>query len=233
MKLKRILLCIFTITVLIIFTGCNLLTGRPFTIKETKITSKKIPYEAFKSEEFYEEYLKPLMLEVGFKKKDAYLKASEKESKYVYYSDRSLVETYYNSYGRFEIPNSRYVLGFQYMLTTLTDAKDFYSESEIYPDIGCGAHSYYGLFIILNEKTSSFEGNGAYSGAYGAEKIFSDLASFGGFSGKGTYSGYDPTCYIFLREHTTDEIYEKLKSYFDDPHIKEKLLIEKQANSND
>ena len=255
MKLKRAVLGIVAMTVLISLAGCNLLTDRqslqseestdrqalqseeftdrPFTIKKTKIASNKIPYEAFQSEEFYEQYLKPLMLEVGFKEDNAYLKASEKKSKYVYYSDNSLVQTNYNSYGRFEIPNSRYVLGFQYQLTNLTDAKDFYSESKIYSDIGCGANSYYALFIILNKKNDTNDGDGAYSGAYGAETIFKDFASFGGFSGKGTYSGYDPTCYIFSQEHTTDEIYEKLREYFDNPDIKEKLLIEKQANLYD
>ena len=149
--MKRVVLGIVAMTALISLAGCSLLPCRPFTIKKTKITSKKIPYEAFQSEEFYEEYLKPLMLEVGFKEDDAYLKASEKKSKYVYYSDNSLVETEYNSYGRFEIPNSRYVLGFQYQLTGLTDAKDFYSESKIYPAIGCGAHSYYGLFASVDK----------------------------------------------------------------------------------
>lgn len=119
------------------------------------------------------------------------------------------------------------------MLTDLTAANDFYSENKIYSDTGCGAHSYYGFFIILNQKTETNNGDGAYGGAYGAEEIFSDYASFGGFSGKGTYSGYDPTNYIFLQEHTTDEIYEKLKAYFDNPDIKEKLLLEKQANLND
>ena len=155
-----------------------------------------------------------------------------KKSKYVYYSDNSLVQTDYNSYGRFEIPNSRYVLGFQYKLSNLTAAKDFYSEKKIYPDIGCDAYSYYALFITLNEKTDTDDGDGAHGGAYGEEKVFSDFASIGGFSGKGPYSGYDPTCYIFSQKHTTDEIYEKLWEYFDSPDVKEKLLIEKQANSN-
>lgn len=63
------------------------------------------------------------------------------------------MQTDYNSYGRFEIPNSRYVLGFQYKLSNLTAAKDFYSDKKIYPDIGCDAYSYYALFITLNEKT--------------------------------------------------------------------------------
>ena len=152
MKLKRIVLGMVVITMFISLTGCKQQTDKPFKIKETKITHKIIPYESFQSEAFYEEYLKPLMLEVGFKEEDAYLKASEKKSKYVYYSDNSLVQTDYNSYGRFEIPNSRYVLGFQYKLSNLTAAKDFYSEKKIYPDIGCDAYSYYALFITLNEK---------------------------------------------------------------------------------
>lgn len=235
MKLKRAVLGIVAMTVLISLAGCNLQTDRdrPFTIKKTKITSKKIPYEAFQSEEFYEEYLKPLMLEVGFKEDNAYLKASKKKSKYVYYGDNSLVQTDYTGYGRFEIPNSRYVLGFEYKLINLTAAKDFYSESMIFSDIGCGACSYYALLIKLNEKTDTNDGDGAYGGAYGAETIFTDIAAFDGFFGKGTYSGYDPTCYIFSQEHTTDEIYEKLREYFDNPDIKEKLLIEKQANLHD
>ena len=232
MKLKRIVLGMVVITMFISLTGCKQQTDKPFTIKETKITHKIIPYESFQSEAFYEEYLKPLMLEVGFKEEDAYLKASEKKSKYVYYSDNSLVQTDYNSYGRFEIPNSRYVLGFQYKLSNITAAKDFYSEKKIYPDIGCDAYSYYALFITLNEKTDTDDGDGAHGGAYGEEKVFSDFASIGGFSGKGPYSGYDPTCYIFSQKHTTDEIYEKLWEYFDSPDVKEKLLIEKQANSN-
>ena len=236
MKLKRIVLGMVVITLFISLTGCNQQSDKPFTIKETKITHKIIPYESFQSEEFYEEYLKPLMLEVGFKEDNAYLTTCENKSFYVYYSDNSLVETDYNCYGRFEIPNSHYVLGFQYRLSKLTDAKDFHSKKENFPDIvgsayGCGAHSYYDLIIKLNKKTDTDDGNGAYGGAYGW-RVFSDFASFDGISEQDTYSGYDPTCYIFSQKHTTDEIYEKLWEYFDSPDVKEKLLIEKQANSN-
>lgn len=78
MRFKRIVLGVVLITMFISLTGCKLQTDKPFTIKETKITSKVIPYESLQSEAFYEEYLKPLMLEVGFKEEDAYLKASEK-----------------------------------------------------------------------------------------------------------------------------------------------------------
>ena len=55
MRFKRIVLGVVLITMFISLTGCKLQTDKPFTIKETKITSKVIPYESLQSEAFYEE----------------------------------------------------------------------------------------------------------------------------------------------------------------------------------
>lgn len=46
MKLKRIVLGMVVITMFISLTGCKQQTDKPFTIKETKITHKIIPYDS-------------------------------------------------------------------------------------------------------------------------------------------------------------------------------------------
>lgn len=221
---KIICLLLSLICVIGCFSGCNRY-NKWFSIKEVNIELEVIPYSAFESEAFYEDYLKPIMLKAGFKEKNCFFEETEIIKKYVGYKDKSLMQTEYTSCGRFEIPNSSYVLGFEYKIVRLSASNDYEKETLI-PDLGAFPFSYYCLDINLNKKTDTYEGNGT-GGGYGSV-VFSgcDIIKF--FESRSTFSGYDPTAHIFSEEHTTTEIYEFIKNYFDDSDIKEKLFIEQQ-----
>ena len=201
---SKIIAVILSIAVLV--TGIGLIISNtidaantPFTIKNVELKDLYIPYDTFKSNDFFELYLKPVFVEAGFKEEDAYFSGTDFESEGAeYYGGKFTGNKYYSS-GKFDIPNSRYALGFSYKLTLFSNV----NYAAVY-----SADSYYSLYIKLNEKTSEYNGAGASSSSGGFE-IFSGSI------------GIEPG---------TVELYEKLKEYFDQPDIKEKLLIEKQAN---
>lgn len=221
---KRIISLLFSLICVIgCLAGCNRY-NKFFSIKEVKIKSKTIPYSAFESEVFYEEYLKPIMLKAGFKEKNCFFSGTEKVEKCVGYRDKSLKQTEYTSCGRFEIPNSRYVLGFEYKIIRLSASNDYEKET-LALDLEAFPFSYYGFCINLNKKTDTYEGNGD---GYGTV-VFNDGA-IKYCDSRSTFSVDDPVVSIFSEEHTTTEIYEFIKTYFDDPDIKEKLFVEQQIN---
>lgn len=212
-----ILLILVVVTVLLL----NPTNDKPFEVKDIKLDRQEIPYDSLKSEEFFDDYLKPLMLQVGFE--DAYCGETKYTSSKEQYRDGSLKQNESVTIGRFEIPNSRYVLGFTYKIGWISEG----NHNSVAGGITIGS-SYYYLYFNLNQKTESFDGNGGE--AYGTE-ILSDFDAFSPKDvGTGTFSGHDPTARIFATPKTNIEIYEKLKEYFEQPNIKEKLLIERQVN---
>ena len=198
--------------------GYFYLDKRPFTPKKVKKGFKNIPYETMKTDEFYHDYLKPLMLQMGFKEEGASYKETKTDVRHEQYSDGSLNQHEAKSSGTFAIPNSRYVLNYTCQIEWVSEGDH---------ERGCYGHlaaSYYRLGFYITKKD--------YSRQYAEVEVYTDFA---GFSYKdilkGSYTGVDPTAYIFDEEHNTWEIYNKVQELFAMPEVKELLLVEQQAKS--
>lgn len=208
---------ILLVCVSMILTGCQITTrsNQPFTIPDINLKSQNIPYDAFKSNELYDNYLKPLFLELGFNEEGAVFNGSVLSS-----SRYDTLNPYRTFTGKFEIPNSRYYIFFEYSIRWLDKVDDYVLTDSL--DV---VDSGYRLSFYFNSGGKRFDVFDEHKG-FTTENVINNTGSI--------YGMYNYLSNIFQYERTTLEIYDKLKEIFNDPDIKEKLLIEKQAqNSGD
>ena len=218
MKKAFKIIAVILVVALLVTGGIFYVKSRPFTPKIKHINSVAIPYESMKTEAFFEDYLKPLMLEIGFQEDEIICDKMILKKEKALFEDASLYQNHAQASYRFKIPNSRYYVAFKTSISWLT--KGDYKHPGYLPNFNGFSAYIVQMYLTDEENTRRI----VFKEIFSKTKYFPYPETT-----SGTYLGEDPTTVIFEEEHTTQELYENIVSFFAEDEIKETLYLEQKV----
>ena len=186
--------------------GYQISHDKVFTVKDIDLETQYIPWETFGNYALYTDYLEPLFNKIGFYSTKVPGVDREKEQYYRYSDDTTFVDTQFGGY--VEIPDSRYAVGFSYELykPAAYDNNDYGR---------CSLEIYFGE--ADKYRSYSVENGESFRKSISIGTIYTYTVDFQQESDH-------------LKNCTNTDIYEALQTFFDQPDIREKMLLDKLAN---